>query len=97
MYNIFFFIFIVAQILFNGVLENKSKKDFEIFSIENQEYAMIYESEHYLIGEKISCGDSTITFYLNNQVVIEKSNLSIVKKKFKKIEKTDALKAADHQ
>lgn len=88
-----FFVFIAVQILFNGVLENSSKQYFEIFSIENQDYASIYESEHYLIGEMISYGDSTITFYLNNQIVVEKSNLSIVRKKFKKIEKTDAFKA----
>ncbi len=90
-----FFSFIVVQIFFNGVLENLSKKDFEIFSIENQEYASIYESEHYLIGEKISYGDSTITFYLNNQIIVEKSNLSLVRKKFKKIEKTEEFKATE--
>lgn len=89
---VWIFVFVVAQILFNAFVENLSKKDFEIFSIENQKYASIYESEHYLIGEKISYTDSTITFYLNNQIIVEKNNISIVKRKFEKIEKVDTLK-----
>ena len=88
------FVFIVCQILFNAYVENLSKRKFEIFSVENQEYASIYESERYLIGEKVSYSDSIITFYMNNQVVVEKTNLSIVKKKFEKVEKIDSLRAA---
>lgn len=86
------FVFIVVQILFNAFLENLTKKNFEIFSIENREYASIYESEHYLIGEKVSYRDSIITFYLDNQILVEKTNLSVVKKKFEKIEKVEASK-----
>jgi len=89
---VWIFVFVVAQILFNAFVENLSKKDFEIFSIENQKYASIYESEHYLIGEKIFHSDSIITFYLNNQIIVEKNNISIVKRKFEKIEKVDTLK-----
>lgn len=76
-------------------MENSSKKDFEIFNVDNQKYASIYESEHYLIGEKVSYSDSVITFFVNDQIVVEKNNLSIVKKKFEKVEKVDGLMVSD--
>ena len=85
------FVFVVFLIILNSTLESLTKKKFEIFSIEKEKYASIYESEHYLIGEKISYNDSIITFYVNDQVVVEKTNLSIVKKKFEKVEKIDSL------
>ena len=81
------FAFIFIMILFNGKMENNAKRDFDIFLENDQEYASIYESENYLIGEKISFDDNTITFFMDNQIIVEKANRSIVRKKFDKIEK----------
>lgn len=89
------FVLVVGLILYSVVVENSSKKDFEIFNVDNQKYASIYESEHYLIGEKVSYSDSVITFFVNDQIVVEKNNLSIVKKKFEKVEKVDGLMVSD--
>lgn len=83
------FLFIVIAIYLTCWGKNLPNNEFDIFSIGNQEYASIYESEHYLIGKKITYGNSKITFYLNNQIIVEKKNLSIVRKKFETVEKSE--------
>lgn len=92
---VFNFIFVVILIYLSSWGKSLSNKEFEVFSIENQEYASIYESEHYLIGKKIIYNDSAITFYMNNQIIVEKTNLTIMKKKFEKVETVNANKSVN--